>query len=92
MYRYLVRYLLGSLSDEDTELIDWAVISNEDFAALLCLVETDLVDAYARDALSGEVRERFEDVYLASPLRRNRVRFAGQFLRLTAAAPGPTVS
>jgi hypothetical protein len=77
----ITRYLLGLLSDEDTERLDEASIADEEFVVRLRVVENDLVDAYVRGALAGEMLERFESHYLASPRRQEQVRFAGRFLR-----------
>jgi hypothetical protein len=81
-YRYLRDYLLGTLHDESAELADQAAIVDDDVASLLCVVEDDLVDAYARGRLSQEMLRRFELFYLASPRRRAKVRFAVSFLRI----------
>jgi hypothetical protein len=55
---------------------------NDGLAALLCIVEDDLVDAYVRGRLSGEMLERFESFYLESPYRRAKVRFADVLCRI----------
>ena len=81
-YRHLRDYLLGALHDDHAELTDGAVIADDDVASLLCVVEDDLVDAYARGRLRGEILERFESFYLASPRRRAKARFAACFLRI----------
>ena len=81
-YRYLRAYLLGTLHAENEELTDGAVVADDDAASLLCVVEDDLVDAYARGRLRGEFLERFESFYLASPRRRAKACFAACFLRI----------
>jgi len=77
----LVQYLLGLLPSEDAERLDEASMVDDDVAARLRSVEDDLVDSYVRGALTGETLRRFESHYLSSPLRRERVAFAGRFLR-----------
>ena len=77
----IVQYLLGSLSEEETERLDELAIVDDEFAVRLQLVENDLVDAYVRGDLSGEILERFTSSYLASPKRREKVRFAQVFQR-----------
>jgi hypothetical protein len=81
-YRHLRDYLLGALHDDHAELTDGAVIADDDAALLLCLIEDDLVDAYARGRLRGDILERFESFYLTSPRRRAKACFAACFLRL----------
>jgi hypothetical protein len=88
----LVRYLLGLLPEEEAERLDEQSIVAEEFAARLECVENDLVDAYVRGALEGEILERFESFYLASPRRREKVRFAERFLAAAGRAPGSASS
>jgi hypothetical protein len=76
----LVRYLLGLLPDETRERLDEASIVDDELAARLHAVETNLVDRYVRGQLSGATRDRFESYYLSSPRRRENVRLAADFL------------
>jgi hypothetical protein len=75
----LTAYLLGELPSEQTEQFDELSVADDDVAARLERVETDLVDAYVRGELSNATREKFEKAYLSSPLRRQRLAFAQQF-------------
>lgn len=79
--QHLIRYLLGQLSEEEAERLDEMSITDDDTAARLRVAEDDLVDAYVRGALPPETRARFEQVYLASARRRERVEFAQHFRR-----------
>jgi hypothetical protein len=72
-------YLLGSASVDDVESMDELSITDAEFAGLLSVVEKDLVDNYVQGELGGEEVRRFEGYYLASPLRREKVRFARSF-------------
>lgn len=72
----VVQYLLGSIPEEEAGRLDELSIANDDFADRLRAVENDLVDAYVRGGLSGESLDRFQAHYLASPHRREKVRFA----------------
>lgn len=76
----LVRYVLGCLSEEETERLDELSIIDDEIAARVKLVEDDLIDAYAADTLSDERRQRFESFYLATPRRRRKAAFARSFL------------
>jgi hypothetical protein len=82
----IVRYLLGALPDEDAERLDRSSIVDDDFALRLTAVESDMVDSYVRGELSPETRNRVESFYLASPARREKVRFAEELLRWEKAA------
>ncbi len=69
-------YLLGSLSEAETERLDELSITDTAFVYALSAVERDLIDAYVQGELTGAELERFESAYLGSPLRRAKVDFA----------------
>lgn len=75
----ITRYLLGSLPEAEAERLDELSFTDDEFAGALKVAEKDLVDAYVRGELSGAALERFKSYYLASPMRRERVRFAQAF-------------
>lgn len=85
----MVRYLLGLLSDEEADRLEEATIVDNEVAARLRSVEDDLVDAYVSGALDGNMLESFESFYLASPRRREKVKFAERFLSAVDRAPAP---
>ncbi|MGC2403561.1 MAG: hypothetical protein WA510_27470 [Acidobacteriaceae bacterium] len=74
----LTDYLFGDLPAAETDRLDELSIVDDDFAARLHSLETDLVDAYVRGELSGTTLTKFEKVYLSSAARRERVAFAQQ--------------
>ena len=73
------QYLLGALSEAETERFDELSIADDEFAGLLRTAEKDLVDAYVSGELTGARLQQFETHYLASPLRRENVHFARAF-------------
>lgn len=77
----LIRYLVRSLSEDESERLDELSIADDRFAADLHAVEHDLVDAYARGALAGDTLRGFEMQYLSSPAGRAKVAFARALLR-----------
>ena len=77
----LLAYLLELLSAEDTERVELASITDDEVAARLRIVETDLVDDYVRGALTGVTLAQFESRYMASARRREGVRRASAFVR-----------
>src|SRR4051794_1452111 len=87
----LVDYLLGRLEEDEAEWLDEMSIAEAPVACRLQLVEDELVDAYVRGSLTGESLERFESFFLASPRRREKVKFASSFLD-TIAKPAPSAS
>jgi hypothetical protein len=74
------RYLLGSLSEAESERFDGLSITDDQFAAALQAAENDLVDAYIQGEISGDELEKFKCHYLASAMRREKVEFAQAFL------------
>lgn len=78
--RKLVHYVLGLLPDDEAEGLDQASIADDEVAAVLRRVEDDLVDAYVSGTLDRETRNQFEARYLASPRRREKVKFAKRFM------------
>jgi hypothetical protein len=78
--QYLVRYLLGLLPDDEAERLDEAAIIDDEVAFRVRNVEEDLVDGYVAGALDWNTLQRFSAIYLASPLRREKVKFAERLL------------
>ncbi len=76
----LVRYLLGQLPDEDAQRVEELSIVDDEVAQRIGVVENDLVDAYVSGKLVEPNRTQFERVYLATPRRREKVRFAESLL------------
>src|SRR4051794_17495685 len=83
----LVRYLVGALPPDETERLDELSISDDRFAADLRAAEHDLVDAYVRGALAGDLLRQFEMHYLGSPNAAMRVSFARTLLEHERRAP-----
>ena len=86
----LVRYLLGSLAEDETERLDELSVADDQFAEHLKAVEHDLVDAYVKGELSGDTLDRFTTHYLSSPATQDKIRFAEALLTYQRrAAPAP---
>jgi hypothetical protein len=85
----LTQYLLGTLTEAETERLDELSVVDDDFAAGLAAAEHDLVDAYVRGGMSGPMRQQFESRYLDSPIGREKVRFARALATVTQSAPVP---
>ena len=69
-------YLLGQLSEPEAERLDELSIVDDVCAERIRAVEFDLVDAFARGELHGEVLEQFRSRYLTTPTGREAIRFA----------------
>jgi hypothetical protein len=88
----LTQYLLGSLSEAETERLDELSVTDDEVAEALRFAEQDLVDAYAQDELTEAARAQFINYYLASPLRREKVAFAQAFQAHAEKSPAPQAS
>jgi hypothetical protein len=90
----LIRYLLGTLPEEEAERLDELSIADDAFAWRLSAVENDLVDGYVRGELSSDDLARFKKSYLSSPKRLQKLEFAealGSFGAKVATAAAPAV-
>ena len=87
----MTRYLLGQLSEKESEQIERHYLADGDFLDELLAVEDDLLDQYIRGELQGWQREKFEERLLATPRQRERVRDA-QILTARIGAGGTTTS
>lgn len=70
------RYLLGELSESEQSALEEQYFTDPQVFNQVLKVESELVDGYARGQLANEVRERFEQSYMAHPARSERAKFA----------------
>ena len=80
----ITAYLLGVLPEREAEIFDELSFTDDNFADELSAAEKDLVDAYVRNDLRGTTLEQFKNYYLASPIRREKVKFAETFQQFAA--------
>lgn len=67
------RYLLGELSESECRQVEEAYFADDSLFARFLAVKEDLLDAYARGELVGNKLKCFEQHYLATEPRRQRV-------------------
>jgi len=72
-------YLLGTLGDAERQTLEDEMTSNEAEFSRLLEIEDELVQDYADGRLSPEEAQRFDSAFLATPERRNKLRFAQAF-------------
>lgn len=72
----LLRYLLADLSDFDRERLKKESLADDELLEELHEVENDLMDSYVRGELSPKLRQQFEEKFLDSPERRERLEVA----------------
>jgi hypothetical protein len=72
----LVGYLLGQLSEEEQARVEESYFADQSRFEQLELVERELIDSYVQRRLSDHDRQAFEQRFLQSPERRQRIAFA----------------
>lgn len=88
--RTLTSYLLGELSQDETERLDELSIADDEIALRLDAIEAELVDAHVRGELTPEESARVIAFYAATARRREKIEFARALARTTdggAASP-----
>lgn len=86
------RYLLGEMSEQEQAQLEEAYFADDALFERFLAVKDDLIDAYARGDLTGQKREQFEQHFLASESRRERVEEARGFIRAVTAASTNTIT
>jgi hypothetical protein len=77
----IIAYLLEELPQEELEQFEDECFAQESWPAELNLAEQDLMDAYLRGELTQERRQRFEQNYLTTEARQERILIAAALLR-----------
>jgi hypothetical protein len=75
------QYLLGELTETEQAQFEEAYFVDDQLFERFLAVKDDLVDAYARKELGGSERERFEQHFLATQSRRERVNQTREFIQ-----------
>ena len=88
-YIEAVRQMQWELPEEDLERFEDECFAQERWPELIDLAEEDLIDAYLRNDLTPERRRRFEQNYLTTEARLERVSMAAAAACLTC---GPALS
>ena len=74
-------YQLGQTASEDSARIEERLLIDDEFYQELLIVEDELVDQYLAGRLTGSEKESFETYFLATPERRETLRFARNLKR-----------
>lgn len=77
----IIAYLLEELPEEDSKRFEEECFAQESWPEQISLVEDDLIDGYLRGDLTPEQRRRFEQNYLTTPARLERVRAVAALIR-----------
>ena len=77
----IIAYLLEELPEDDLERFEDECFAQESWPTQIDMVEEDLIDAYLRNELTPDRRQRFERNYLTTEARQERVIMAVALLR-----------
>lgn len=80
----IIAYLLGELPAAESEQFEDECFAQEHWPAQVHLAEEDLIDDYLRGGLTPEQRQHFEQYYLTTKARKERVVIAASLLRHVA--------
>ncbi len=78
------RYLLAAVSEDEREQVETRLMTDDDFFQQITLVEDELIDQYLDRDLAQADEQRFEEFFLCTPERQQKLRFA-RALRMYAA-------
>ncbi|MBV9211645.1 MAG: hypothetical protein JOZ52_13485, partial [Acidobacteria bacterium] len=77
------KYLLEELSPEEQSEVEERLFLNAESFQQLEMVEDELIDDYVYGELSPRERERFDNIFLTTPERRESLRVAQALSRYT---------
>ena len=80
--KLLRRYLLGDLPAEQEKEIEISYLGDGELFAEIKFIEDELIDDYIRDDLSEEERKQFEQHFLATPARRDKIAAARLLMQM----------
>jgi CHAT domain-containing protein/Tfp pilus assembly protein PilF len=84
------RYLLGDLTEEERRRIEIRVFDDQDFAESfpdqLSVVEDELIEDYVKDVLLTREKKQFEDHFLRTDERREKLAFVRSLSRYATEA------
>jgi CHAT domain-containing protein len=71
--KLLRTYLLGTLPQERAEQLEERLLKDDEIGERLSLIEDELIEDYARNALDAGDRQQFEKYFLSNPKRRRKL-------------------
>ncbi|HEV7893861.1 MAG TPA: hypothetical protein VGP08_24805 [Pyrinomonadaceae bacterium] len=89
--RRAASYLLGEMSEEESERFEDECFEQRSWPSQIALVEEELIDAYLHDEMPAEQRRLFEQNYLMTEARQERVSVAATLLRRVCRTDGAIV-
>lgn len=89
--RQLKSYFLGDLAAEEAERLEEKCASDAELSERAHIVEAELADDYLREKLSAAERRRFEENYLTTEARWEKLRAAEYLWKIAAENQAPPV-
>ncbi|HKQ73117.1 MAG TPA: tetratricopeptide repeat protein, partial [Blastocatellia bacterium] len=86
------RYLLDDATDDERRRIEARLLEDDDYGERLLLIEDELIDDYARGALSAPEMELFSRNFLHMPQRREKLTITQEILRHASTDGKPETS
>jgi CHAT domain-containing protein len=83
------QYLLGELAEAEMSHFEERLMSEDELFERLLVVEDELIDERAAEELSAEEQARFDNYFLATPQRRERLELACALHEYAAEHPAP---
>jgi hypothetical protein len=71
---WVLRYVLGELSEDETRQADERVFADDTFAGMLDETYRDMLDAYAAGEIEGVEKERVERAFFSEPHQTGRLK------------------
>lgn len=88
----IMRYLLGELGADEQSELEELYFADPSFFHEVTSARDELIDAYLRDELTDDERERFEHHFMSSSHRRERVEFAKALIGIIEKTDEPSTA
>jgi hypothetical protein len=85
-YQKIREYLLGKSSSEDSAFVEERLLGDDEFYQQLLVVEDELFDQYLAGSLPEADKGPFENYFLATPERREKLRFTRNLTKYVSRA------
>jgi hypothetical protein len=79
------KYLLGELAESEQQELEQRVMTSNEYFEELLVAEDELVDEYLHGTLSLHEQEKFDNHFLCTPERREKLRFSRSLQRYVSA-------
>jgi hypothetical protein len=85
-YQRIRPYLMGQLAEAESAELEQALMTDEDLFAELLVSEDEIIDEYLAGKFNADARAQFEQYFLTTPERYEKLKFARAFSRYLSTA------